>query len=147
MRSSFSDIDTVTVLAPQAVTATTTSDPVDLSTHNKVTMLFAIGVDAALDGSNFWTLTLTESDTVGSGYTTVAAADVDDGTASPSASILVNAVAEDDTTYKLGYKGNKNFLKAVFTETGTLSGPIGATAILSESRMGELNQASIAIAS
>ena len=147
MIDNFADFDTVLMIEPTTLSATTTSSPVDLSEYNSVTVLWEVGVDAALTGANFWTLTLTESDVVGSGYTTVVAADIVDGTDSPTASVVVDSTTEDSLSYKLGYIGNARFLKAVLTETGTVSGNHNISAILGRKRMGPTAQVSNAVAS
>lgn len=146
-RDNFEAFDTIMLLEPAAITATTTSSPVDLDNYNSCTVLWTVGTDALLKTGSKWTLTLTESDVVGSGYTTVVLADIIDGEKTPTASIVVEATTEDGTSYKLGYKGNKRFLKAVLTETGTLNGVNGLHAIVGNKRMGPYIQAGQDIAS
>lgn len=145
MRSNFSDIQTVLALGPEAISVTTTAAAVDCSKCDEITFWFFVGTDGALDGSNYWTCTLTECATVGGSYTDVADADVDDGTTSPTNSIIINSTSEDDLGWKLGYKGNLQFVKALMTETGTLDGPVCIVAIKTAERMGHLNQYSDAV--
>ncbi len=149
-RSKFHEIDTVTMSEPQEITATHTSDPVDLDEHNAVTVLFAIGTDAALDSGDYWTCSLTECATVGGSYTAVATSDLDDGSASPSNIVVNETTVDDGTTYKLAYIGSLRFIKAVMTETsdtGDIATTVNITAVLHDPRMGPTIQASIAIAS
>lgn len=143
----FAEFDTVLMLQPSTISATTTSSPADLANYNAATIVWLVGVDTALASGSNWTWTLTESDVVGSGYTTVAAADIIDGEKSPTASVLVDSTAEDTLAYRLGYKGNKQFIKAVLTEAGTVSGIHSVLAVLGQKRMGPTAQVSKAVAS
>lgn len=105
------------------VTSTATGTGVDLREHNAATVLFIFGEsNDTLSGSVYVTPTLEESDTLGSGYTTVAAADMS-GTLS-----VVDAAAEDSTVQVVGYMGTKRYVRAVFTLTGTHTNGIPVSA-------------------
>ena len=61
---------------------------------------------------------------------------------------MVDAAAEDDLAYKLGYKGNAKYIRGVITATGThtYGTTIVVAAILGNKRTGPYDQASIAVA-
>jgi hypothetical protein len=81
--------------------------------------VWGVGVDAALDGSNYWTPSVEESDTTADAdFTTVAAADLINNTLA-----VVDATSEDDTLQLVEYIGSKRYVRIKLTETGTLSGP------------------------
>jgi len=149
MIDNFSKHDTCQIVDPVAVTATNTSSPVDVSNYNSVTVNFHFGeCGDTLSGSLYYTCKLTECDTYNGTFTDVADAEVIDGTTSPSNAIVVDAPAEDAFTYRLGYIGNANYIKAVFTLTGSnASGTlIAASVTLGNARMAKSAQKSVAVA-
>lgn len=146
----FADHDNCLMYSPATRTATTTSQPVDTAPYNSATICFEFGASGdTLSETVYWTCKITECDTVGGTYTDVADAEVIDGTTSPSNSIVINAPAEDELIYKLGYKGNARYVKGVITPTGThtYGTPISVHAKLGNKRMGPPSQASVAYAS
>lgn len=112
---------------PAIATSTTTSTTIDLQGYDSVNVLFAVGQSGdTLSGSVYWTLKLTHSDN-DSDYDDVALADLNND----SATVVINDAAEDETVIGFGYKGNKRYLKAVATATGTHSNgtPLGIIAL------------------
>jgi hypothetical protein len=108
---------------PANATATVTSGETDLAGYEGLTCQVSYGESAdTLSGSLYWTAKLQESDTSGASFTDVAAADVVTNEATAANSFgLVNAAAEDDASYYLGYKGNKRYVRVVVTATGSHS--------------------------
>ena len=102
-------------LNPVVATATKTSTAIDLQGYNAAAVVFSLGATGdTLSGSVYWTLKLQHSSD-DSSYSDVASADVMGGTTS----VVVDSNSEDETVYRFGYMGNKRYLKAVATPTGT----------------------------
>lgn len=111
-RDLHNQVSIVNSIAPQAaLTATTTGTGVDLAGYRSAAVVFHAG--AVTDGT--WTPTVEESDSFGSGYTTVAAADL-------SGSLATFTSSTDDTIQKVSYLGSKRYIRAVLTETVTSTG-------------------------
>lgn len=104
---------------PATLTGTTKCLMLDRAGFRSAVFLWAIGADAALDGSNYWTPSLEESDTTADAdFTAVAAADIiNNGLA------VVDSTSEDSTVQIAEYRGSKRYVRLKLTETGTLSGP------------------------
>ncbi len=127
MRDLHNNISVVQVFNPATRTAATTSAEIDAQGYNSLTVVFAVGLSGdTLSGSVYWTLKLTECDTSGGTFTDVAAADIIGST-----NIVIDSSSEDETAYKIGYKGSKRFVKGVATPTGTHTNgtPIGIVAL------------------
>ena len=115
-------------------TTTVTSAAVDTAGFESLAIIYDIGNSGdTLSGSIYWTLSLTESDVSGSGYTAVAAGDVQvqGGTFGTDSTYVIDAPSEDSRTVKFGYTGSKRYVKALATATGSHSSgtPIGIIAI------------------
>lgn len=128
MKDLYNKIEVVSVLDPITVSATATYTDIDLQGFNSAVILIHMGVDAALDGSNYWTFTLQDS-ADGTTYANVETADMLDLTVTSGVVLTVDSTSEDNTVYKIGYVGGKRYLQLVATETGTLSGPMAITLI------------------
>lgn len=112
-------------------TTTVTSAAIDTAGFNAATVVFDIGNSGdTLSGTVLWTLTLTESDTSGGSYITVAAADLVG--LGGAASYVIDAPTEDSLAVKIGYIGSKRYIKGVATATGTHTNgtPIGIVSVL-----------------
>ena len=105
MRDLVNNVDGQSSIDPSIPTSTQTGVGIDLQGFGAAMLLFIIGT--LTDGVH--TLTMEESDVLGSGYTTVAAADMD-GTL---------GVAVSDTNQRVGYKGTKRYIRAINTITGS----------------------------
>lgn len=104
-----------------AQTSTATGTGVDLSGYESAVVIFTPATKT--DGTH--TPTIEESDTSGSGYSTVAAADM----------IGTLAALTSNTVQKVGYIGNKRYIRAVVTVSGTTTGCVfGATVIRGTAR-------------
>lgn len=111
-----SNVDVVTSIDPAAITATATGTGVDLRGYDSAMMVFHPGT--VTDGTH--TPTMEESDTLGSGYTTVATVDLQ-GTL---------AVLATDTIQRVGYIGSKRYIRAISTVSGTTTGGVyGVTVV------------------
>lgn len=127
MRDLFNNVKVTQVEIPAVKTATATSDTIDMQGYDSLAVIFNVGNSAdTLSGSVYWTLSLTESDD-DSSYTAVAASDLHN----EEATTVIDAPAEDSLAVKFGYKGNKRYVRAVATATGSHSSgtPIGIVAV------------------
>lgn len=114
------DIKVVTTIEPAAsITATTTGAAVDTAGYRSAVAVIHCGVHT--DGT--FTPTLEESDASGSGYTTVAAADL-------SGSFTAITSANDQSIQKVGYLGSKRYLRVVMTETVATTGAFFTASIV-----------------
>lgn len=130
MRDLYSNIKATQVAVPAVATNNVTSSAIDMQGYDSLCVIFDIGNSGdTLSGSVLWTLSLTECDTSGGSYTDVADSDV--LTPTGTNDYVIDAPAEDSLAVKFGYKGNKRFVKAVATKTGTHTNgtPIGIVAI------------------
>lgn len=97
---------------------------IDLAGCESAVLLISTGVEAGtLDGSNYWTFTMTHADDNGKGaagsYANVEAADVQGVTPSSGIVLTLDANAETPQICKIGYIGGKRFVKITPGETGT----------------------------
>lgn len=129
MRDLFHNVLVTQHLSPINSMVTRTSTTVDLQGYNSASVVVAVGQSGdTLSGSVYWTLKLQHSDD-DSSYSDVTAAELN----SANATVVVNSSSLDRTSYSFGYAGNKRYLKAVATPTGTHSvgTPIGMLALRS----------------
>lgn len=121
MRDLKSNISPEVSIPPAADrTADATGTGVDLAGFDSAVGIAQFGV--ITDGG--WTPSLEESDVLGSGYTTVVAADL--------VGAFVEAVAaDDDTIQQVGYIGQKQFIRMVITEStaSTTGAEFGASVV------------------
>lgn len=112
MRDIDKQIKVVTTIEPAAsITATTTGAEVDTAGYRAAAVVIHTGVHT--DGT--FTPTMEESDVSGSGFTTVAAADL-------TTAFTAVTSANDQTIYEVGYLGSKRYLRLVMTETVASAG-------------------------
>lgn len=97
----------VSIATAAIKTTTSTGTGVDCSGYQRVAVVFIPG--AITDGTH--TASIEESDSSGSGYTAVAAADT---SGTPGALVA-------STPLELGYLGRKRYVRAVVTVTGSPS--------------------------
>lgn len=127
MRDIYHNILVTQHLNPIVSTTAKTSTAIDLQGYNSASVIFNIGLAAdTLSGSVYWTLKLQHSDDDIS-YGDLAAADLNN----PSLTVVVDSSSKDRAAYSFGYLGNKRYLKALATPTGTHSSgtPIAITAL------------------
>ena len=126
-----------------ALTATRTSQILDLQGFDSVAIIFDIGALTGSDATtNYLSLKLQESDTiVGASFTDVATTNTNiplggivgdyPRNGSPVAIIGTGSTTLPSNSYKLGYIGTKRYIRAVITVTGTISAGVASiTAIL-----------------
>jgi hypothetical protein len=118
MRDLFSNIGVVLALAPAVQAAAVTGPAIDRQKAQRVTIIVTTG---AIVGSGDFGVTLQESADGSTGWTDVAAADRQ--TNAP-ATLLASS------SYKLGYLGNKPFVRLSLTKAGGTSIAAGAVAVL-----------------
>lgn len=101
-----SNVDAVQSLTPAVRTVAANGTGVDLRGYESAMVVFSLG--AFTDGE--FTPGVEESDSLGSGYTAVAAGDLA-GTLTP-----IGSVAGQNAIQRVGYKGTKRFIRAVVAE-------------------------------
>ena len=120
MRDIDKQVSHAMTIDPQAsITATTTGTGVDLTGYRSAAVVLHMG--AIQDGT--WTPTVEESDVLGSGYTTVAAADL-------SGSFAAITTANDVAVYEVGYLGSKQYIRLVMTETVASAGAFFSATVM-----------------
>lgn len=121
-RDNFNDVKVVQALDPVNATSTKTSATVDTKGYESATAWVYYGTNGdTLDGSNYWTAAIHESDASGSGFAAAAAGDVivNPGETAANAFGINNSASDDNALYCLGYRGDKRYLRVVVTLTGT----------------------------
>jgi len=120
MKDLYNKIETTSLLAPVAVTATGTITDIDLQGFNSACILIHIGTDSGtgLSATDYWTFALKDSSD-GTTYANVETADMLDLTVTSGVVLTVDATDEDNTLYKIGYVGGKRYLELTYTETTT----------------------------
>lgn len=105
-----------------AITTNTTTNGVEIDTQGYDSVTFALQSAARTDGT--YTPLIQETNTSGSGYTDVADADLI-GTEAAA------AISAANTVTKIGYVGNKRYVRLSIVSTSVTSGAtVGALAIL-----------------
>ena len=139
----FSETAAVPMLLNQSINDTdTTTSAADLANFEYALIYVSIGDCTGLDADSTLALTLEHSDDLTAGnFVGVPVADIDrDTTGLASLSTLglfgtLNLAAEDSTIYRVGYRGNKRYLRVKLdftTGTGGISAaPVSVTATLS----------------
>jgi hypothetical protein len=119
MRDLANNIGAVLALSPAVQSATIKGNAVD--TQGFGSLAFLINTGAIASAGDF-TITVQESDTTSDGdFTDVAAGDLTgDNLADPVAA---------DSSYKVGYVGNKRYARVVATKNSGTSVAIGAVAV------------------
>jgi len=119
MRDLVHNLGVVLALSPAVQAATIKGTAIDLKEFGSV--MFAINTGAIASSGNF-TVTVQESDTTTDGdFTDAAASDV-------IGSTLVNPLTADGS-FKVGYIGNKRYVRIVATKNSGTSIAAGAVAI------------------
>ena len=118
MRDLYSNIAATPALAPAVQAAAATGATIDLQAVRSVAFVVSTG---AIVGSGDFGVTIQESDTTTSGDFADAAAAVID-TDAP-------ATLEASTSYRLGYRGFKRYVRLSLTKAGGTSIAAGAVAV------------------
>lgn len=113
-------VSVATTIDPAAArTATTTGSSVDLAGYRAAMVIVHNGVYT--DGE--FTPTLEESDASGSGFTTVAAADL-------SGSFSAVTSSTDVSIQEVGYLGAKRYIRLVMTESSASTGALFSAVVV-----------------
>ena len=141
----YSDVKYQQIIDPVTLTADANSASADLDGYGSACLLVNVGESGdTLSGSVYIELEVEES-TDNATWTDVADADLvnyiagtNDGTFA-----LIDAAAEDDARFIVGYKGTKRYIRTVVNVTGTHTAgtPISATAVLGSPRVAPDNTA------
>ncbi|PJN31311.1 hypothetical protein CG717_16215 [Streptomyces sp. CB02613] len=115
-------VDVVSTLAPAARTDTATGTGVDLANYDAAAVVITTGAVA----NAAFSIEIQESDASGSGYTAVAAEDLD-GTEP--------ATLTATTVTVIGYHGIKRYIRAVATDAGTGDASFGVSVIRGKGRV------------
>lgn len=109
-----------------AITTNTTTNGIEIDTQGFSSLTFAIQSATITDGN--YAILIEETDTTGSGYATVAAADLTVAVAS-----VAFIATDDNVVKKIGYTGARRFVRLSFVSTGvTTGGTLSALAILGD---------------
>ena len=118
MRDIAPNIGVVQAVAPAVLSATNTSDPIDLLGFDSAAVVVNTG---AIVSAGDFTAKIQESDTTTSGdFADVAAAHLVGS---------LPATLEASSVYKQGYIGNKRYLRTVITKNGGTSIAAGAVIV------------------
>ena len=133
-REHLSELKRLQALAPLSRTASANGVDVDTTGYDSSVVAVSMGDVGAATGSNLWSFSLQEADDNGAGspdtYTNVADVDTvttDDIVVTNGIFLVVDAPAEENIDYSVGYKGAKKWLRVVATLTGTLTSVFGAS--------------------
>lgn len=117
VRDLVNDIGVVAAVAPAVLTADNTSAAIDLANYESATVVINTG---AIAGSGNMTPKLQHSDASGSGFEDVTAADLIGSFPTALAATSV---------YKVGYKGNKRYVRTVHTLNSGTSVAVSAVVV------------------
>ena len=126
-----------------AKTVTTTETPsagIDLKGFGSATVLCSIGTmtNVANSPQPSWKFKLQESDSAGSGFTVVDEADIlldygnNNGSVADGVFATVDAAAEDEANYSVGYIGSSRYIRVVATAANTPGATPIAVSIIKE---------------
>jgi len=125
MRDLVSEIKVVPAIAAVTLTDNTATTAIEVDRLGFESVTFAVLLGTLADADATFAATLTESDTSGSGYTSVAADNIVYGSETSW------DYSADSVCKKIGYTGNKRYVKLVVTPSGNSgNAPIAGVAIL-----------------
>lgn len=125
MKDTYTSNKAVLALAPSVATAAANGSAIDLKGFDSALVVVNTGAIASAGDFSF---KLQESDTSGSGFTDVAAADLRG--AAP-------ATMAENSSYRIGYIGSKRkrYIRLALTKAGGTSIAVGASAVLGHPSM------------
>jgi len=127
-RDLYDNIAAVQLLKPQDLAHTTTASAIlDTAQMAGAEVQVSIAALTGVDGSNYVTPVLQESDTTtGADFTAVSAGDIIGGFSK------VDSTAKDECIQRAGYTGGKRYIRVnlVYTGTAITAGVIGVTGVL-----------------
>ena len=124
-------INTFLSLAPEVATSTPTATVIDTKGYESVEILYVIGNSGdTLSSTVKITPSLQDSDDKDTGFA--------DTTALIGSLSVIDAPTEDTVIQRVGYKGNKRYLKPILTLAGTHTNgtPCSIVAVLGHARRG-----------
>lgn len=125
MKDLMNEIKLVLAVAPVVVSNNTPPTEIEVDRQGFESLTFGVLLGTLADTDATFAATMTETDTTGSNYTAVAADDILYG------SETTWDYSADLACKKIGYIGNKRFVKLTITPTNNSgNAPIGAVAIL-----------------
>ena len=140
MRDLHNNVKVTQTIDPVNATASTVGVAVDRQGFESVEHIVCFGESGdTLNGTNYWHIVLQHSDDNSIWDEVTSAADVNVGadglSSAPNASGIfatIDAAAEDDRHYRIGYVGGKRYSRIFVVENGTLTTgtPIAAVAVL-----------------
>lgn len=110
-----SNVDVDLSLVKEAVTSTATGASSDISDYHAASVIINAG--AWTDGTHTFAVQESDDD---SAWSAVATADLYGANIAP----VIDGATDDDQKYRIGYKGNKRYLRVVSTVSGTTTGAI-----------------------
>lgn len=125
----FNNLVIAKAINPASITATTTPISVDRQGFGSVLAVVQTGAMTTVSDSNFFELTLVESD---DGITFTDVADTDVIGSNVNLIVKCDASGDANSTFKLGYKGAKRYVSVLATETGTSVIVVGASIVLGD---------------
>lgn len=129
MKDLSNNIGVVMLLEGQSINhVNTVSSILDTAQYDKAEIQVMIGTLTGVDGSNYLTPVLQESDTiVGTDFTNVSASDIIGGFSK------VDSTAKHKVIQRAGYVGSKRYIRVslVYTGTGITAGVVAVTGIVS----------------
>lgn len=122
MREQKTNFSAKQTIAPVSISADTTGGTVDLQGVNSALIIASIGIGVGLDGSNYFELEVEES-VNGTDWTDVANADLTDYVTGTNVGTFakIDSLAEDVMIYSTSYIGNKQYIRVIANETGTVT--------------------------
>jgi len=137
MKNLMGELKAISALDAVVLSATANGLPIDTQGFESLVFTINVGDFATFSGSNLLTFTVEESDASGSGYAAIAAGAYLDARNEAGAvwDRIMDAAGDDEQAFMIGVEvRTKRYLRLVVTETGTVSVPISATAILGGAR-------------
>ena len=128
-RSLYGLLKPVILKVPATVTASGTTDSLNLADYGSAMLMFSVGA-MAFSTADKLDLGIAESD---DGTTFTPATDVylaESGTVGKA----LDATADQNSVHALHYTGNKKYIRGFYNETGTVSAVLGCVAILGHAR-------------
>lgn len=118
-------------LAPVAITASGKSGWIDTKGADSLHFAVAVGVITAADSTNYLAISLEDADALDKSDAAAVAADYYFVNSTVGATApRVNAAGQAGTiATRIGYRGNKRFVRASYDETGTFSAVVGIIAV------------------
>lgn len=137
------DIKAISALDAVALSATTNGIVIDTQGYESLAFTLNVGDFATFSGSNFLTITVQEGDQANlSDAANIATADYLDARNEAGAAWdrILDGATDDEQAYLIGIAVNaKRYKRIVVTETGIVSVPISATAVLGHPRHAPAN--------